>query len=153
MNQILVRLTSRFHYGSKVPAVTITVFITILEQNRYKYKHNMSGYLIEWYSIISNNNKNCQSSTKFSEVNVKNNFTSHIDRQIFLTYLLTSLSLYIFTIWKCIAYYRLCRDGIYFNKILVSEYKLFKRSTKANLLIALVSSLFLRWRWRFRISE
>ena len=23
-----------FHYGSKVPAVTITVFITILEQNR-----------------------------------------------------------------------------------------------------------------------
>jgi hypothetical protein len=24
----------RFHYGSKVPAVTITVFITILEQNR-----------------------------------------------------------------------------------------------------------------------
>jgi hypothetical protein len=26
--------TSRFHYGSKVPAVTITVFITILEQNR-----------------------------------------------------------------------------------------------------------------------
>jgi hypothetical protein len=26
--------TSRFHYGSKVPAVTITVFITILKQNR-----------------------------------------------------------------------------------------------------------------------
>jgi hypothetical protein len=26
--------TSRFHYGSKVPAVTITVFITIMEQNR-----------------------------------------------------------------------------------------------------------------------
>jgi hypothetical protein len=34
---------SRFHYGSKVPAVTITVFLTILEQN------------------------SCQSSTKFSE--------------------------------------------------------------------------------------
>jgi hypothetical protein len=31
-----------------------------------------------------------------------------------------------------------CRDGIYFDKILVSEYKLFKRSNKANLLIALV---------------
>jgi hypothetical protein len=30
------------------------------------------------------------------------------------------------------------RDGIYFDKILVSEYKLFKRSNKANLLIALV---------------
>ena len=26
--------TPRFHYGSKVPAVTITVFIAILEQNR-----------------------------------------------------------------------------------------------------------------------
>jgi hypothetical protein len=49
---------------------------------------------------------------------------------------LTSLSLYIFTIWKCIVYYRLCRDGIYLDKILVSEYKLFKRSNKANLFIA-----------------
>jgi hypothetical protein len=36
-----------------------------------------------------------------------------------------TLSLYIFTIWKCIAYHRLCRDGIYFDKILVSEYKPF----------------------------
>jgi hypothetical protein len=34
--------------------------------------------------------------------------------------------------WKCIAYNRFCRDGIYFDKILVSEYKLFKRSNKAN---------------------
>jgi hypothetical protein len=40
--------------------------------------------------------------------------------------------LYIFTIWKCIAYNYFCRDGIYFDKILVSEYKLFKRSNKAN---------------------
>jgi hypothetical protein len=48
---------------------------------------------------------------------------------------LYSLSLYIFTIWKCIAYNFLCRDGIYFDKILVSEYKLFKRSNKANLFI------------------
>jgi hypothetical protein len=30
----LVRQTSRFHYGSTFPAVTITIFITILEQNR-----------------------------------------------------------------------------------------------------------------------
>jgi hypothetical protein len=30
----LKRQTSRFHYGSKFLAVTITVFITILEQNR-----------------------------------------------------------------------------------------------------------------------
>jgi len=33
LNHILRRQTSRFHYGSKVQAVTITVFITILEQN------------------------------------------------------------------------------------------------------------------------
>jgi hypothetical protein len=37
-----------------------------------------------------------------------------------------------------IAYNLFCRDGIYLDKILVSEYKLFKRSNKANLLIALV---------------
>ena len=55
-----------------------------------------------------------------------------------LTYLLTSLCLYPFTICKCIVYYRHCRDGIYFDKILVSEYKLLKRSNKANHLIALV---------------
>jgi hypothetical protein len=30
------------------------------------------------------------------------------------------------------------REGIYFNKIMVSEYKLFRRSNKANLFIALV---------------
>ena len=48
------------------------------------------------------------------------------------------LSLYIFTIWKSIVYNLLCRDGIYFDKILVSEYKLFKRSNKAKLFIALV---------------
>jgi hypothetical protein len=40
--------------------------------------------------------------------------------------------------WKAIVYYRLCRDGIYFDKILVSEYKPFKRSNKANLFLALV---------------
>jgi hypothetical protein len=42
-------------------------------------------------------------------------------------------SLYIFTIWKSIVYNRFCRDGIYFDKILVSEYKLLERSNKANL--------------------
>jgi hypothetical protein len=51
-------------------------------------------------------------------------------------------SSYIFTIWKCIVYHRLCRDGIYFDKILVSEYKPFKRSNKANLFIALVENFF-----------
>jgi hypothetical protein len=37
-----------------------------------------------------------------------------------------------------IVYHLVCWDGIYFDKILVSEYKLFKRSNKANLCIALV---------------
>jgi hypothetical protein len=60
LNQILKRQTSPFHYGSKFPVVTITVFITIFEHNRYN---------------------SSQSSTKLSEVNVKNTFTSHIDKK------------------------------------------------------------------------
>ena len=44
----------------------------------------------------------------------------------------------IFTLWKSIVYYRLCRDRIFSDKILVSEYKLFKISNKANLFKALV---------------
>jgi hypothetical protein len=54
-------------------------------------------------------------------------YVTHWQKKISLTFL-TSLYLYIFTIWKCIAYNFFCRDGIYFDKILVSEYKLFKRS-------------------------
>ena len=34
LNQILWRQTSRFHYGLKVPTVTITAFLTILGQIR-----------------------------------------------------------------------------------------------------------------------
>jgi hypothetical protein len=59
-------------------------------------------------------------------------YVTHWYENIFDIFL-TSLSLYIFTIWICIVYHRFCRDGIYFDKILVSEYKLFKRSNKANL--------------------
>jgi hypothetical protein len=44
----------------------MTIFITIFEQNR----------LSSW-----------QSSTKLSEVNVKDTFTSHIDKKIFLVIL------------------------------------------------------------------
>jgi hypothetical protein len=33
--------------------------------------------------------------------------------KIFLTFFLASLSIYIFTIWKCIVYNRFCRDGIF----------------------------------------
>jgi hypothetical protein len=35
LNQILRRQTSRFHYGYKVPVVTITAFLTIVGQIRY----------------------------------------------------------------------------------------------------------------------
>jgi hypothetical protein len=56
--------------------------------------------------------------------------------------ILTSLSLYIFTIWKCIAYNFFCRDGIYFDKILVSKYKLFKRSNKANWMFVIVGKCY-----------
>jgi hypothetical protein len=62
-SDFLKRHLHPFHYGSKSPAVTITVFITILEQKRQ----------------IS-----CQSGTKLSEVNVKDTFTSHIDKKIVL---------------------------------------------------------------------
>ena len=86
MKQILKRQTSRFHYGSKIPAVTITVFITIHVQH--------------WQN-------SCQSSTKFSEgvgtsfvnqphqpprvtwsilttkVNVKNTLTLQINKKYF----------------------------------------------------------------------
>jgi hypothetical protein len=41
----------------------------------------------------------CQSSTKLSEVNVKDTFTSHIDKKIFLTFLLTPY-LYTFTLYE-----------------------------------------------------
>jgi hypothetical protein len=52
------------------------------------------------------------------------NTVTHTLTKKFLTFL-TSLSLYIFTIWKCITYNFFCRDRIYFDKILVSEYKVF----------------------------
>ena len=80
--------------------------------------------------------------------NVKNIFTSHIDKKKSLTFFLTSLSLYIFTMWKCIAYNHFCRDGIYFDKILVLEYKLFKRSNKTillNIRCFFLSKLWKRW--------
>ena len=72
-------------------------------------------------------------------MNVKNMFTSHIDKKnIFVIFVFDHLSLYMSTIYKSIVYNLFRRDGIYFDKILVSEYKLFKRSNKANLFIALV---------------
>jgi hypothetical protein len=62
---MLKRQTSRFHYGSKVPAVTITVFITILKKIgkivvatiphifQTKFKKYIFRYqdLVEMYSV------------------------------------------------------------------------------------------------------
>jgi hypothetical protein len=36
-------------------------------------------------------------------------------------------------LYGLVKYDRPCKDGIYFDKILVSKYKLYKRSNKANL--------------------
>jgi hypothetical protein len=128
LNQILKRQTSRSHYGSKAQAVTITVF---------KYRNKIGKIVVKKVPYSVN-------------VNVKNTFTSHIDKKIFLTFFFTSLFLYIFTIWKCIAYNRFCRDGIYFDKILVSEYKLFKRSNKANIVISLVQKPVFQMKMTFQ---
>jgi hypothetical protein len=76
LNQILKRQTSRSHYGSKAPAVTKTVF---------KYRNKIGKIVVKTVPYSVN-------------VNVKNTFTSHIDKKIFLTFFLTSLSLYIFTL-------------------------------------------------------
>ena len=64
---------------------------------------------------------------KLSEVNVKDTFTSHIDNKKIFYIFVDTLSLYIFTMLKSIVYNLFCRDGIYFDKILVSEYKLYKK--------------------------
>jgi hypothetical protein len=51
-------------------------------------------------------------------------------KKYFWHFVFDHLSLFLFTIWKSIVYNLFCRDGIYFDKILVSEYKIFKRSNK-----------------------
>jgi hypothetical protein len=71
-------------------------------------------------------------------LNRKSKIGCGIDKNNIFYIFVETLSLFILTIWKSIAYNLFCRDGIYFDKILVSEYKLFKRSNKANLLIAMV---------------
>jgi hypothetical protein len=89
-----------------------------------------------------------KSSTKLSEVNVKDNFTSHIDKKNIFDIFVDTLSLYIFIIWKSIVYNFFCRDGVYFDNILVSEYKLFKRSNKYKQLIwsdAIITGIFVQY--------
>ena len=96
--------------------------------------HYNSIYNNTWTKQVKQFSK--QHQTQWSKCQ-KHFYVTHWKKYIFDIFVDT-LSLYIFTIWKSIVYNLFCRDGIYFDKILVSEYKLFKRSNKANLLIALV---------------
>ena len=59
-----------------------------------------------------------------------------LTKKIFLTFLTSYL--YTFSLYENASLIIFSADGIYFDRILVSEYKLFKRSNKANLFIALV---------------
>ena len=59
-----------------------------------------------------------------------------LTKKNFLTFLTSYL--YTFSLYENASLIIFSADGIYFDKILVSEYKLFKRSNKANLFIALV---------------
>ena len=100
MNQILKRQTSRFHYGSKVPAVTITVFITTLEQNRKNGCLSITKFSEEGGTSIVNylhQQPRVTWSILTTKVNVKNTFTSHFDNNFWhfcwLPYLYT-FSLY-----------------------------------------------------------
>jgi hypothetical protein len=102
---------------------------TIINKKRFINDRAIKRFAL--FDLLKSLYSDTNISTIFGDVNVKNIFTSHIDKNIIDIF--NFFILYIFTIWKCIAYNRFCRDGIYFDKILVSEYKLFKRSNKANL--------------------
>jgi hypothetical protein len=86
------------------------------------------------YNKISQQPENCENRKMYKDKevnkNVKNIFLSMCNVKVFLTFTFVVKIL----LGKSIVYYRLCRDAIYIDKILVSEYKLFKRSNKANLL-------------------
>ena len=85
--------------------------------------HYNSIYNNTWTKQVKQLSKQYQ--TQWSKC--QNPFTSHIDKKNIFDIFVETLSLCIFTIWKSIVYNLFCRDGIYFDKILVSEYKLFKR--------------------------
>jgi uncharacterized protein YbcV (DUF1398 family) len=83
LNQILKRQTSRSHYGSKVPAVTITVF---KYRNKIERKLNSDMYILNTWAetwlvkfnpqktefVIFSNNKNIdQVNFVFNGENIK----------------------------------------------------------------------------------
>jgi hypothetical protein len=142
---LLDNLKSRsFSQVSSIKTLDFSTLYTTLSHDKLKtrlketihkafsHRNNGSKFVVLGYNSTYFSYKIQKGKTCYSEEQVIRMLEFLIDN------ILTALSLYIFTIWKCNVYYRLCSDRIYFDKILVSEYKLFKRSNKANLLIALV---------------
>jgi hypothetical protein len=84
LNQILLHQISRFHYGSKVLTVTITAFITILEQNRTNNSQRSTTSSEEGGASIVNHlhqQPRVPWTILTTKVNVKNTITSHIDKK------------------------------------------------------------------------
>jgi hypothetical protein len=105
---------------------------TVFVEKVWKFKNSL---------LKSNRQKHSTCYSRFDQMDM------NIDKRNIFVIFVETLSLYIFAIWKSIVYNLFCRDGIYFDKILVSEYNLFKRTNKANLLIAFTSlSLVLLWK-------
>jgi hypothetical protein len=75
LNQILKRQTSRSHYGSKAPAVTITVF---------KYRNKIGKIVVKTVPEVKKN--------------VKNIFLSICDVKVFLTFTFTEYGTVLTTI-------------------------------------------------------
>ena len=135
LNQILQRQTPRFHYGWKVPVVTITAFWTILRQNRYNSSQRSISMKIHHLLSSLQNGLIKRSSSCTIWFQMRCWMTSCLNHDYLI---LVFIHFFVFTSWKSIVYYRLCPDRMFVDKILVSENKLFKRSNKANLFIALV---------------
>ena len=130
LDQILRRQT-RFHYGWKVPVVTITAFLTILRQNRYT--SSQRSIFMKIHRLLSSlQNRLIKRSSSYTIwFQMRCWITSCLSHDYLI---LVFIHFFLFTSWKSIVYYRLCLDRIFVDKILVSEYKLFKRSNMANLL-------------------
>jgi hypothetical protein len=111
--------------------------------------HYTSIYNNTWTKQVNS----CRSSTKLGEVNVKDTFTSHIDRKIFLTFLLTPY-LYIFSLYENPSFIIFSAETEYIST--GSWYRninFLRDRIRRIFLWPWSSSLFLRWRWRLRKSE
>jgi hypothetical protein len=137
LNQILRRQTSQI-FQTCAAIYQLLLHMVFKSHNWFAMQGPVAIILISWNVIFIWETGYCTKaikrfalfdllklyiSTIFGDVNVKNIFLRHTLTKKYPWHFLTPLSLYIFTIWKCIAYNFFCRDEIYFDKILVSEYK------------------------------